>query len=217
MSGMKSKRVVQAYRRFGEDGGLSIDDASKLLLGAPAAGVDEAETAAARPVREDWTDVHQPDGVEVRQALIPWEEFGPGGSHGRTYSTRDEAARAALDGTNSWSKGVNAEYRWSIYQDDDGAYRYTPPEYWGREGAKYKTIARPPGRWVGMGHTHGDYSDRDGRVTRARDIYDSDNFSSGEGGDREFMNKNAYGLEGYYLGTPSGAYYQWLEGKQKPF
>jgi hypothetical protein len=217
MSGMKSKRVVQAYRRFGDEGGLSIDDASQLLLGGLAPNGDEAVTAA--PAGQDWADVKPRGGVEVRQTLLPWEEFGPGASRGATFATRDEAARAALDATNNWSRDVNAEYRWLIYKDENGHYRYTPPEYGGLAGGQ-DIHMQAPGRVVGMGHTHGNYSDDAGNVVqRLDDQFDSDHFSQRRrGDDYGYMRRHKDKFEAFYLGTPSGQYFQWTpKGGERKF
>lgn len=207
----RPRRVMQAYRRSGDDdaGTLSIDEASKLLEGP---GVGEAAGPPDLSGVELLGEIAAPPRSGIPRQLIPAEELGPGASRGATFGTRDEAGRAALDAINNWSRMLNREYRWLIYQDKDGRYRYTPPVYSGLTGVVKKKMTAP-GAIVGFGHTHGDYSYGDGRRTdREHASLTADDFSSGGGDDDYgFMRKYKDRIEAFYLGTPSGEYYRWTK------
>lgn len=207
------RRVVQAYRRIGD--GQSVDNPYPTLDSATRA--IESDVVLAPPNEPEAPSVVAPEGI-TGAPDISWQEMGPGGSRGAVFGSRDEAARAALEATNNWSRALNREYRWFIYKDAEGNYRYTPPEYGGLKGGRNVRMARPPGQAVGFGHTHGDYSTEEGRVSRSQDAYNSDDFSSTPGDDYDFMRKNRDRYEAFYLGTPSGHFYEWTrQGGKRPF
>lgn len=139
------------------------------------------------------------------------------------YTTRDEAARAALLEANPLSIRHNREYRGFIYQIPDGRFGYTFPMMGDTYSTSLDDIHIPPDSKVaGEYHTHGDYTgpgsapnssvrtnranswrgaDIWGNVGPAADIFGPEDIPGAR--------RRGRGMGGYrsYLGTPSGIYY----------
>ena len=135
---------------------------------------------------------------------------------GDPFTTREAAAKDALNYINPTSIKENAEYAGMIYQNSgDTNFYATKPATQG-EGTKAVASVPPPGgKPVARYHTHGDYSEkRHGIVVRTsnpkKDGWNSDHFSKD---DRDSA-KKATKIEGVsdwreYLGTPSGKLLQY--------
>jgi hypothetical protein len=208
MSGTKRRAVVQGYPR--RRGGAQADNPYPTVASATKA----IETLAAPPQPELLPVLETPRPAP--EITVQPKDMGPPGSRGAVYDSADEAARAILERINLWSVLENREYLSEIYRDKNGKYGYTTAIPTGAEGVKNFRVAPPPGSFAGLAHTHGAYSDREHRrVGRSEDAFNSDDFSTG---DYDYMRRNPYGAEAYYLGTPSGRFYRYSrKGGRKPF
>jgi len=139
---------------------------------------------------------------------------GKGATSGAKYKSQDGAAKAALGSANPKSIAANKEYGGLIYRDATGKYGFTTPSAGSGTSFDPYAISVPKGTTlVGDYHTHGDYSiaDAAGNPMRtsnpAKDVFDSDNFSTA---DLMGIGRDATKMPGYkgYLGTPSGTFKQ---------
>lgn len=139
---------------------------------------------------------------------------------GAVFDSAEAAAYDIESQMNSISIAENVEYDWTYYSDSvTGKIGYTDPYATGLIGGPHVALPLtvngapvPDALYFGMGHTHGNYSDRYGNVvSKSRDYWDSDNFSRGYPSDMSFM--RAGGPNGtwnfFTLGTPSGRLWQW--------
>lgn len=131
---------------------------------------------------------------------------------GAVFDSASEAAFAAHQTYNPKSISENLEHLWVYFQDTTtGKYGYSDPVYSGLEGVSRfplkPTLNGDPVRTaslIGMGHNHGNYSDRNGAPTiKARDIYGSDRFSRE---DQDYMRARPHDMTYFTLGTPSGKF-----------
>lgn len=207
----RPKRVVQAYRRLDE--AESADNPYPTL--DSAAQAIERKVLAPPPTAPEMPMVTRP---ALPVFTLRPDEIGPGQTRGAIYDSRREAARAALEAVNIWSIASNGEHAFLVYQDPKtGRFGHTTPVYTGFQGGENIALRPGPGRTVGMGHTHGAYSTgQKERTNRSGDGWNSDDFSSGGAGtDYETMRRNKNGFDAYYLGTPSGAFYEWTPKDRK--
>ncbi|HEY3777589.1 MAG TPA: RHS repeat-associated core domain-containing protein [Rhizomicrobium sp.] len=141
---------------------------------------------------------------------------------GAAFATRESAA-AQIEGImNPISITLNTEYDWLYYQDPSSAlYGFSDPYNMGLHGGGGLQLpltingnAAPSGLvLIGMGHTHGAYSDEWGHPTsRANDYWSSDHFSiGGPNSDMWFMQHGGpNGTWNFFtVGTPSGNILEW--------
>ena len=138
---------------------------------------------------------------------------------GAIFESLEQAGIYVTSRVNPDSIFENREYRWLYYQDSKtGLWSFTDPYQSGPVGgvnlSTPTTVAgkRASGVIAGMGHTHGNYSDRNYNVVaKNRDYWNSDQFSTGTTGDIGYMRGGgANGKWNFFsLGTPSGSYLKW--------
>ena len=177
---------------------------SKLTGGKFANGAQTWAFSAA--MAQDWS------GARARQK-------GSGNDVATTenieLTEQDKKAIEALDNINAKSIKDNKEYGGYIYKLD-GEYSYTVQNDGTGASLSLDASLVPDGAIiVGDYHTHGDYSSYNyetntviGTGNKATDVFNSDNFSTGKGGDILGIRASAPagGIYRGYLGTPSGVY-----------
>ena len=189
---------------------MSVDGVSPVS-GAPTGGA---------PSTPEFDKEFGSTMTDIRRAretgpAVEKDHGSPPSSQWGTFTTQDQAAKAALNLANPLSVAENREYAGLIYREPNGRYNYTLPLRGDATGSHPWSAPLPPGAVeVGWYHTHGDYSLSDPSVGPAmatpgvrrtsspmQDGFNSDNFAPMDVDLAEQVpNSKAY------LGTPSGQF-----------
>ena len=126
------------------------------------------------------------------------------------FDSADAAGWDITSQMNPVSQSDNNEYHWLYVRNPTtGKIGYTDPYNEGESGGEHVSLpltinGQPAGNAIsfGMGHTHG----------RRSVLYPtSDQFSTGAGGDLDFMRTggNGQGFNFFTLGTPTNGFWEW--------